>query len=76
MALEDIREDRIKKAEVLRTAGADPYPADTGAILATAEVKKKFAALAKIKVQRFAGFKRFERVKGRVVPTSAFDSLE
>ncbi|MFY9463078.1 MAG: amino acid--tRNA ligase-related protein, partial [Candidatus Sungiibacteriota bacterium] len=49
MALEDIREDRIKKAEVLRTAGADPYPADTGAILATAEVKKKFAALAKSK---------------------------
>lgn len=49
MALEDIREERIKKAEVLRERGVDPYPADTGVVLATAEVKKKFAALAKSK---------------------------
>lgn len=49
MALEDIREERIRKAEMLRLAGVDPYPADTGAILATADAKKKFTALAKSK---------------------------
>jgi len=49
MALEDIREERIKKAEILRERGIDPYPADTGAVLMTAEVKKKFAVLAKNK---------------------------
>ncbi len=49
MALEDIREERIKKAEAIRSAGVDPYPADTGAVLPTADAKKKFATLAKSK---------------------------
>ena len=49
MALEDIREERIKKAEALRAVGIDPYPADTGAVLATADAKRKFATLAKSK---------------------------
>lgn len=49
MALEDIREERIKKAEVLRERDVDPYPADTGAVLTVAEAKKKFATLVKSK---------------------------
>ncbi len=49
MALEDIREERVKKAEALRERGVDPYPADTGAVVRAADAKKKFAALAKSK---------------------------
>lgn len=49
MALEDIRNERIKKLEALKAAGVDPYPADTGTFVRTADVKKKFVALAKSK---------------------------
>ena len=49
MALDEIRAERIKKLEALRAAGMDPYPADTGTVMHTADVKKKFAALEKSK---------------------------
>jgi lysyl-tRNA synthetase class 2 len=49
MALEDIREERIKKLALLRARGMDPYPADTGAVIKTADARKKFATLAKAK---------------------------
>jgi lysyl-tRNA synthetase class 2 len=47
MALEDIRSERIKKLEVLREKGIDPYPAKTGRTYSIAEVLKKFPALEK-----------------------------
>lgn len=49
MALDEIRGERIKKLAVLRAAGKDPYPADTGAYIRAADAKKRFAALAKSK---------------------------
>ncbi len=47
MALEDIRNERIKKANMLREAGIDPYPAETSRTHAIGEALKKFAALEK-----------------------------
>lgn len=47
MPLEDIRNERIRKMEVLREKGMEPYPAGSGARLYTAEVLKKFGSLAK-----------------------------
>ncbi|MBI2640605.1 MAG: lysine--tRNA ligase [Candidatus Sungbacteria bacterium] len=49
MPLEDIRNERIRKLEKLQKSGFDPYPAESGAHLAIAEVLKKFSAFAKSK---------------------------
>ncbi len=49
MALEDIRDERVKKLGELRAEGIDPYPAGTARDFSVAEVLKKFAALEKEK---------------------------
>ena len=47
--MEDIREERIKKAEALREQGVDPYPAHTARTHAINDALKKFSALEKSK---------------------------
>ena len=49
MALEDIRQERVRKLEVLRERGEDAYPADSHRTHAIADAAKKFSALAKSK---------------------------
>ncbi len=46
MALEEIRNERIKKLEALREAGVDPYPADTSRTHTIAEVRRAFEGLS------------------------------
>lgn len=47
MPLEDIRNERIKKVELLRQVKIDPYPAESKTQLAISETLRKFWALAK-----------------------------
>lgn len=47
MALEDIRDERIKKMNILRDAGMDPYPAETRKTDEIADTLKKFSGLEK-----------------------------
>src|SRR3989344_3016520 len=49
MPLEDIRNERIKKLEILRKSGVDPYPAQTRRTHSIGEVLKKFTAFEKTK---------------------------
>ncbi len=49
MALEEIRNERIKKLEILRENGIDPYPAHTERVFTIAEIIKKFASLTRSK---------------------------
>ena len=49
MPLEDIRNERIKKLEILRQSGVDPYPAQTRRTHSIGEVLKKFTAFEKTK---------------------------
>ena len=49
MPLEDIRGERIKKLEALLERGEHAYPAETARTNSIAEIRKKFAALAKNK---------------------------
>ncbi len=49
MALEDIRDERVRKLGELRAEGIDPYPAGTARDFSVAEALKKFAALEKEK---------------------------
>jgi len=49
MPLEDIRNERIKKLELLRKAGVDSYPAQTRRTHTVAEVLEKFDVLEKAK---------------------------
>ena len=46
MALEDIRNERVRKRATLLEQGVDPYPAQTGRMHAVGELLKKFAALS------------------------------
>lgn len=56
MALEDIRSERIKKLEKVKSWGQDPYPAQTGRTHLVGEVLSKFSSLAKSKKKiRVAG---------------------
>lgn len=47
MALEEIRAERVGKLEKLKADGTDPYPAETGRTHAIADLRKKFATLAR-----------------------------
>ncbi|OGZ96616.1 MAG: lysine--tRNA ligase [Candidatus Sungbacteria bacterium RIFCSPLOWO2_02_FULL_54_10] len=49
MALEDIRAERVQKLGLLKTRGIDAFPAETARTHAIANIRKKFAALAKAK---------------------------
>lgn len=49
MALEEIRNERIKKLEMLRASGIDPYPAGVNRTQDIAGVLKKFAVYARSK---------------------------
>ena len=49
MPLEDIRAERVKKLELLKADGGDPYPARTARTHAIADIRKKFAALVRAK---------------------------
>lgn len=56
MALEDIRNERIKKLEKIKSWGQDPYPAQTRRTHLVGEVLSKFSNLAKAKKKvRIAG---------------------
>lgn len=47
MSLEDIRDERIKKLEILRKSGIDPYPVSVRRDFSVAEALKNFSKLAK-----------------------------
>lgn len=49
MSLEDIRNERVKKLERIRSWGKNPYPAKTGRTHLVNEVLSKFSGLAKSK---------------------------
>lgn len=49
MPLDDIRNERIKKLNILREKGMDPYPASTARTHLIAAVLQKFGALSKAK---------------------------
>ncbi|MBI2121967.1 MAG: lysine--tRNA ligase [Candidatus Sungbacteria bacterium] len=49
MPLDDIRSERIKKLNILREKGIDPYPASTARTHLISEVLKKFGVFAKSK---------------------------
>ena len=56
MSLEEIRQERIKKLEKLRSLGINSYPAQTNRTHSVAEALKKFLALVKNKKKiRMAG---------------------
>ena len=56
MSLEEIRQERIKKLEKLRSLGINSYPAQTNRTHSVAEALKKFPALVKNKKKiRVAG---------------------
>ncbi len=48
-SLEDIRQERLKKIQLLKEAGQESYPIKTGPIKEIKEVVEKFSALAKTK---------------------------
>lgn len=47
MALDDIRQERVKKLAIVRERGVEPYPATVGRRLSIGEVLKKFSSLEK-----------------------------
>ncbi|MBU6414857.1 lysine--tRNA ligase [Patescibacteria group bacterium] len=47
MALNDIRNERIKKLDAFEKSGVDPYPAEVGAHRPIGEIIKKFSVLAR-----------------------------
>ena len=47
MSENDIRDERIKKLELLKGAGMDPYPADSHRDISNAEVREQFDELEK-----------------------------
>ncbi|MBU2109525.1 lysine--tRNA ligase, partial [Patescibacteria group bacterium] len=49
MSLEDIRNERIKKLEILKEKGVDPYPVSVSRDFLISEVLKDFSKLSKKK---------------------------
>lgn len=47
MPLEDIRSERVRKLDILRDSGTDPYPASTPRANLTGDILKKFSGLVK-----------------------------
>lgn len=66
-SLEDIRRERLKKIELLRERGIDPYPVSPAAALSTGDASLRFAALSKKKSITLAGRIRAIRGQGAVV---------
>lgn len=67
MSLEDIRNERLKKLDLLVTKGIDSYPAETRRTHSISEVLKKFAALEKLAPGRERGSGKAVILAGRVM---------
>ncbi len=73
-SLDDIREVRIKKLELLKERGVNPYPADSKRELALAQAISNFNELEKNKEKKWiAGRVMSLRGQGAIIFTTLFD---
>lgn len=76
-ALDDIRDERLKKIEILRSAGIDPYPAHTDRTHELNAVRGAFAELeASQKVITVAGRVMSLRGQGGIIFADLYDGTE
>ncbi len=70
MSSEDIRAERLKKLEVLKSAGMDPYPVHTGQTLTVSDFIEKFEDTG---VQTLSGRILSRRAQGGIIFATLFD---
>lgn len=73
-SIEEIREARLKKLEMLREAGVNPYPSHSNRELSLAEAVANFDALEKSKEEKWiSGRVMSLRGQGAIIFTTLFD---
>ena len=76
-SLEEIRAERLKKVEILKTKGIDPYPAKVSRDFTIGEVKSKFSDLENSKKEfSVAGRVMAIRGQGAILFAVLFDGTE
>ena len=76
-SIEEIRNTRIKKLEILRKKGINPYPSESKRELSLKEAREKFAALEKSGAEKWlAGRVMSIRGQGKIIFVTLNDGTD